>query len=198
MRGMDITPVGNAEIVVKRLVERGAFPTPDSAANSLIAKFASVASMDERSNLRLPDLAFAIDESSTIPEFPRSWENDSDLGNLFRFLALLGILGIHDEALVDTQPEEPESEAAVDWSQFSGREHLDAVRALLAGREPVPTVDGPVDLAFTDLVHLLTVSHFCDADDGPVMISLRLPVQDFTRVCSARRRRFARHTAGRN
>ncbi len=128
----------------------------------------------------------------------RSWENDSDLGNLFRFLALLGIVGIHDEALVDTQPEEPESEAAVDWSQFSGREHLDAVRALLAGREPVPTVDGPVDLAFTDLVHLLTVSHFCDADDGPVMISLRLPVQDFTRVCSARRRRFARHTAGRN
>ncbi len=71
MRGMDITPVGNAEIVVKRLVERGAFPTPDSAANSLIAEFASVASMDERSNLRLPDLAFAIDESSTIPEFPR-------------------------------------------------------------------------------------------------------------------------------
>ena len=68
---MDITLVGNAENLVKRLVERGAFPTPDSAANSLIAKFASETSFDANPNFRLPDIAFSIDDVTSIPDFPR-------------------------------------------------------------------------------------------------------------------------------
>ena len=68
---MDITLVGNAENLVKRLVERGAFPTPDSAANSLIAKFASETSFDADPNFRLPDIVFSIDDVTCVPDFPR-------------------------------------------------------------------------------------------------------------------------------
>ena len=68
---MDITLVGNAENLVKRLVERGAFLTPDSAANSLLAKFASETSLETNPNLRLPDLAFSVDDATSVPDFPR-------------------------------------------------------------------------------------------------------------------------------
>lgn len=107
------------------------------------------------------------------------WERESDFGNLFRFLSLLGINGVIDEPLTALPEATVEPKASgVDWSKYNGTEHLDAVRALTEGRELKPIGGGPIELKFTDIVHLLTVANFCDADDGAVMIRLQFATDD--------------------
>ncbi len=105
-------------------------------------------------------------------------EQESDLGNLPRFLSLLGVVGWCDESLLDTDDAE-EMERFVDWSRFQSREQIAAVCFLTAGREPVPVTPESIDLTLAKVVHLMQLSHYCDADDGPVMISLRFPTGEF-------------------
>lgn len=108
-------------------------------------------------------------------------EQQSDLGNLPRFLAQLGIFCFEggENALKSPGDDEERDPEPFDWSVCDGREAMDAVRSLVVGREPVPVAPGPVELKLSDVVHLLTISQFCDADDGPAMIVLHLPSENY-------------------
>ena len=64
---MNITLHGNVELYVKRLVDSGAFPSAESAVNSLVAQLSTIDDVPAR----LPSPIGEIDEQPTIPDFPR-------------------------------------------------------------------------------------------------------------------------------
>lgn len=64
---MNITLQGNGELYVKRLVDSGAFPSAESAVNSLVAQLSTIDGVPAR----LPSPIGEIDEQPTIPDFPR-------------------------------------------------------------------------------------------------------------------------------
>ena len=64
---MKVTLHGNVELYVKRLVDSGAFPSAESAVNSLVAQLATNNGVPPR----LPNPIGEIEEQPTIPDFPR-------------------------------------------------------------------------------------------------------------------------------
>lgn len=102
-------------------------------------------------------------------------ERESDLGNLPRFLAQLGIVGPFEEL---PQEQVPPPKQGIDWDGFQGRETMDAMVRLMRGHALAPVQGGPVVISFVDAVHLITLADYCDADDGPFMVSLRFAGED--------------------
>lgn len=66
---MNVTLHENVELYVKRLVDSGAFPSAESAVNSLVAQLAT--SHGSLQPLRYPGPIGEIDEQPEIPVFPR-------------------------------------------------------------------------------------------------------------------------------
>jgi hypothetical protein len=64
---MDITLTATVENYVRRLVDSGAYTSPESAVNSLVAKIASERDL----NLRLPSPFVDPEAVEDIPDFPR-------------------------------------------------------------------------------------------------------------------------------
>ena len=64
---MNITLHANVELYVRRLVDSGAFPSAESAVNSLVAQMATGNGVPPR----LPSPIGDVEEQPTIPDFPR-------------------------------------------------------------------------------------------------------------------------------
>lgn len=64
---MNITLHANVELYVKQLVDSGAFPSAESAVNSLVAQLVTKNGVTPR----LPSPIGEIEEQPTIPDFPR-------------------------------------------------------------------------------------------------------------------------------
>ena len=64
---MNITLHENVELYVKRLVDSGAFPSAESAVNSLVAQMATSNGIPPR----FPSPIGDAEEQPTIPDFPR-------------------------------------------------------------------------------------------------------------------------------
>ena len=64
---MNITLHANVELYVKRLVDSGAFPSAESAVNSLVAQMATRYGVPPR----LPSPIEDVEEQPAIPDFPR-------------------------------------------------------------------------------------------------------------------------------
>ncbi len=67
---MEVTINGNAEMIVKKLVELGRFPSADSAVNEVILRTFSNLSEQVLAQSTLPDPAIAFDEQLQVPDFP--------------------------------------------------------------------------------------------------------------------------------
>ena len=68
---MEVTIHGDAETILKQLIERGEYPSADSAVNSLIVRVYANDSKTLDGPGRVPDPPIAIDEPFYIPEIPR-------------------------------------------------------------------------------------------------------------------------------
>ena len=66
---MEITIAGNAESIVKRLVEIGRYPTPDSLVNEAILRTFPDLQTNSAKGQILPD-PITIEEPVSIPDFP--------------------------------------------------------------------------------------------------------------------------------
>ena len=67
---MEVTINGNAETIVKKLVELGRFPSADSAVNEVILRTFSNLSEQVLAQSTLPDPPIAFDEQLQVPDFP--------------------------------------------------------------------------------------------------------------------------------
>ena len=72
---MDITLHGTAKQLIQRLVAQGAFPSAESAVNSLLLRSAELFPGISGISLRLPDEPFAFDEQFDITNFPHRGES---------------------------------------------------------------------------------------------------------------------------
>ena len=66
---MEVTINGNAETIVKKLVELGRFPSADSAVNEVILRTFSDLSDQVLAESNLPDPPIAFDEQLQVPSF---------------------------------------------------------------------------------------------------------------------------------
>lgn len=67
---MEVTLNGNAELIVKKLVELGRFPSADSAVNEVILRTFLDFSDQVLAQSTLPDAPIAFDEQLLLPDFP--------------------------------------------------------------------------------------------------------------------------------
>ena len=67
---MKVTINGKAEMIVKKLVELGRFPSADSAVNDIILRTFSDLSDKVLATPTLPDPPIAFDEQLQVPDFP--------------------------------------------------------------------------------------------------------------------------------
>jgi Arc/MetJ-type ribon-helix-helix transcriptional regulator len=67
---MEVTINGNAEMIVKKLVELGRFPSADSAVNEVILRTFSDLSDQLLAQSTLLDPPIAFDEQVQVPDFP--------------------------------------------------------------------------------------------------------------------------------
>jgi hypothetical protein len=67
---MKVTINGKAEIIVKKLVELGRFPSADSAVNEVILRTFWDLSDQVLAQSTLPDPPIAFDEQFQVPDFP--------------------------------------------------------------------------------------------------------------------------------
>jgi hypothetical protein len=106
-------------------------------------------------------------------------ENESDIGNMPRFLRTLGIDGVfREESEGDEEPtndegqEEEYEDEGVDWSEYPPGELFQKVDPLLAECTMTEIVGGPVKLTHVALLHLL--AHLC-AEDPTTSVVLQFP-----------------------
>ena len=67
---MEVNIDGNAEIIVRKLVELGRFPSAESAVNSVILRTYSDLTTQFVSQSVLPDPPASFEEDFQIPDFP--------------------------------------------------------------------------------------------------------------------------------
>lgn len=104
-------------------------------------------------------------------------EQDSDLGNMQRFVEALGIMGLFAE-----MPDEPEENDIDDeeaappkcWSEFPTEELYEKARLCL-NNSMIDIDNRPFEIALTDILHLHRLSYFCGGrDESTVVLSIEL------------------------